>query len=83
MSEPAPPDPYAALVGQVLAGEVEPEVAGVEAVDLMEKLKRDGPTGFSLSLLGLNDSDAARLTRFARAFDDELMRRLASDPEAV
>ena len=83
MSDELISSPYEDLVRQVLAGELEPEVAAVEAVNLMEKLKGRGPTGFSLSALGLSDSDAARLARFARAAEGEVMRRLASGPEAV
>jgi hypothetical protein len=64
-------------------GRIEPEAAALEAVNLMERLKGKAPTGFSLSFLGLNDSDADRLARFARAAEDELIRRLASGSEAV
>jgi hypothetical protein len=39
MSDELLSSPYADLVRQVLAGEVEPEAAAVEAFNLMEKVK--------------------------------------------
>ena len=83
MSDPLSSDPYADLVRRVLAGDVEPEAAALEAVNLMEKLKSAGPTGFSLSFPDVSDADASRLGRFAKAAKAEVIRRLASGPEAV
>jgi hypothetical protein len=83
MDEEVPPSPYGDLVRQVLAGEIQPEAAGLEAVNLMEEMKGKAPTGLSLSLLGLSDADARLLERFARAAEDELLRRLSSGWEAV
>jgi hypothetical protein len=70
-----PADPYGALIDRVLAGELQPEAAALEAVDLMEKLKGAG-TGFSISFSGLNEENADLLQRFIRAAEDEMIRRI-------
>ena len=75
--------PYEEIVRRVLAGQLEPEVAAVQLVDLMEEAKGRGPNGLAVSTVGLSDSDAARVTRLARAVQGEVMRRLAPGPEAV
>jgi hypothetical protein len=77
MSDEVRSNPYGDLVRRVLAGELDPEAAGVEAVNIMERLKGQAPTGFSLSFGGLTDSDADRLVRFARAAEGEVLRRRA------
>jgi hypothetical protein len=83
MSDEVLSSPYGDLVRQLLAGEIEPEAAGLEAVNLMEKLKDPGPAGLSLSFRGLSDSEADLLARFVRAAEDELLRRLGSGPDVA
>jgi hypothetical protein len=73
--------PYGELVRHVLAGQIEPEAAALEAVDLMRSQKGDQPTALSLSFLGLSEAEAERLARFASAMEEEQVRRLASGPD--
>jgi hypothetical protein len=83
MSDPLSSDSYADLVRRVLAGDIEPEAAALEAVNMMGNLKSAGPTGFTLSFLDVSDADASRLGRFAKAAKAEVIRRLAPGPDAV